>query len=175
MARILTILFRRDPSCDRQDERIQYRGFRPYWPDGREVTVGLDAFCKHGQRLLGLNRHLATRQECLIQLIQIPLKSREDDLHRIPGHRVRRFFLQREGPQGRIHFLDGTPTAIVFHSDQDEPEVLRWIGLPYLLEGERLWFDLAACPVENAATRDHKRVMSGKNGVHEMQRIGLVD
>ena len=48
--------------------------------------------------------------------------------------------------------MDGTATDIVFHLDNDEHEVLHWIGLPYLCDGERQWFDLAACPAEEPAT-----------------------
>ncbi len=43
--------------------------------------------------------------------------------------------------------MDGTPTALVFELGRDEPEVLHWVGLTGLSEGERLWFDLAAGPV----------------------------
>jgi len=147
MARSLRILFRRDPSRDRQDDRIHYQGYEPLWPDGRPVAVGLDAFCKHGQRLLGLGRHLAGCQERLVDLVLVPLTGREDDLTRIPGARVRRFFIQRQSRVGRIHFLDGTPTSIVFDLDQDEASVLHWVGLPNLKEDEVLWFDLVAIPI----------------------------
>jgi hypothetical protein len=148
MARTLTVLFRRDPSRDRQHEQIQYEGYQPLWPDGRPVAVGLDAFCRHGQRLLGLGRHLAGRRERLIQLVNFPLSCREDDLNRLPGHRVRRFFLERQGQCGRIHFMDGTPTEVVFHTAHDEPRVLHWCGLPGLRDGEHQWFDLAAGPAD---------------------------
>jgi hypothetical protein len=148
MTRTLTTLLRRDPSRDRQDDRIQYQGYRVCWPDGRRVGVGLDAFCKHGQRLLGLNRHMANSPERLVDLICCPLTQREDPLTRIPGARVRRFLLVRDGRLGRLHFLDGTPTAVVFDLDRDEVPVLDWIGLPDLADGESLWFDLAARPVD---------------------------
>lgn len=144
MKRTLKILFRRDPSRDRQDERIQYEGYQMFWPDGRPVAVGLSAFCKHGQRLLGLGRYLNGYTERLIDLLCFPLHSREDDLTRLPGHRVRRFFIQRSGRQGRIHFLDGTPTDTVFDILRDEARVLHWIGLSSLRDGERQWMDLAA-------------------------------
>lgn len=150
MARKLTVLFRRDPSRDRQSEDIRFEGYQVFWPDGCPVTVGLDAFCTHGQRLLSLGRHLAGRTERLMELICFPLKDREDNLTRLPGHRVRRFFLERQGRLGRIHFLDGTPTATVFELGRDEPRVLRWIGLIGLADGERQWFDLAACALEPA-------------------------
>lgn len=147
-ARTLTILFRRDPSRDRQENDIHFEGYEMLWPDGRPATVGLDAFCKHGQRLLGLGRHLEGRRERLLDLLCFPLADRDDDLIKLPGCRVRRFFLQRNGDQGRIHFLDGTPTAIVFDLQQDERKVLNWIGLTRLADGDVQWFDLAARPAE---------------------------
>jgi hypothetical protein len=148
MSRTLTILFRRDPSRDRHKGNIHFEGYQVLWPDGRPVAVGLDAFCKHGQRLLGLGRHLAGCSERLIELICFPLSGREDDLTRLPGHRVRRFYLERSGPRGRIHFLDGTPTDTVFELGRDEYRVLEWIGLPHLRDGDQQWMDLAARVVE---------------------------
>jgi hypothetical protein len=144
------VLFRRDPSKDRTKGNIFFEGYEVLWPDGRHVMVGLDAFCKHGQRLLGLGRALAGCSERLIELICFPLRSRDDDLTRIPGHRVRRFCLRRSGAVGRIHFLDGTPTETVFQLGLDEPRVLDWIGLPNLAEGGEQWIDLAARLVDSA-------------------------
>ncbi|HEV3262180.1 MAG TPA: hypothetical protein VG013_35335 [Gemmataceae bacterium] len=153
MFRTLTILFRRDPSRDRHRDNIQFEGYQVLWPDGRPVAVGLDAFCKHGQRLLGLGRHLAGCTERLIELICFPLRNRDDHLTRIPGHRIRRFCLKREGHVGRIHFLDGTPTDTVFEIGCDEQRVLDWIGLPALPDGGEQWVDLAARPAEAPAPR----------------------
>ena len=153
MSRTLRLLFRRDPSRDRQDQQIHFEGYEFLWPDGRPVTLGLDAFCKHGQRLLGLGRHLRGERERLVDLLCFPLADMEAPITKLPGHRVRRFALQRHGRQGRLYFLDGTPTAIVLDLDRDESRVLHWIGLTGLRDGERLWFDLAARPVEPAATR----------------------
>jgi hypothetical protein len=112
------------------------------------LGIGFDAFCKQGQRLLALGDHLRGRQERLVDLIYFPLAGLEDDLTRLPGHRVRRFYLLREGRQGRLHFFNGTPTAIVFDLDRDEQIALDWIGLSALREGESAWFDLAARPAE---------------------------
>lgn len=152
MSRTLTILFRRDPSRDRQNDSIHFEGYQSLWPDGTKVAVGLDAFCKHGQRLLGLGKHLAGCREKLIRMICFPLSGRDDRLTRIPGHRVRRFFIERQGNTGRVHFMDGTPTTITFELGRDEPRVLRWIGLIDLADGERQWFDLAATAVETSIT-----------------------
>lgn len=148
MKRTLQILFRRDPAQDRRDEEVHYEGYRLLWPDGSAVGVGVDSFCKHGQRLLGLGRHLAGHRERLVEVICFPLGDREDRLNRLPGARVRRFCLRRSGRQGRMHFLDGTPTTIVFDLDRDEQVMLDWVGLSGLADGEDQWFDLAARPVD---------------------------
>jgi hypothetical protein len=148
MSRTLCLLLRRDPSQDRVEEEVRYEGYKALWPDGRPVAIGLTAFCKHGVRLLGLGRHLAGDRERLVDLIVFPLPDGEASLTRLPGHRVRRFSICREGRQGRLFFLDGTPTTVVFDLDRDEAAVLHWIGLPALHDGERQWFDLAARPVE---------------------------
>jgi hypothetical protein len=150
MARTLKVIFRRDPAKDRSREQIYYEGYQVLWPNRRPVTVGLDAFCRHGQRLLGLGRHLEGCTERLVDLMFFPLRDRDDNLVRIPGCRVRRFFLQRQGRQGRVHFLDGTPTAVIFDLDQDEDRVLRWCGLPGMEDGQDQWFDLAARPANMA-------------------------
>jgi hypothetical protein len=152
MPRTLTVLFRRDPSRDRQSEQVRFEGYQVCWPDGRPVAVGLDAFCAHGQRLLGLGRHLKGRTERQIELLCFPLRDREADMTKLPGARVRRFLLRRNGREGRIHFLDGTPTAAVFDLGADEQSVLHWIGLPALKDGGSQWIDLAARAAEPAHT-----------------------
>jgi hypothetical protein len=148
MERTLRVLLQRDPVRDRQDNQVSFEGYEILWPDGRPLSLGFDAFCRQGQRLLGLGRRLAGRREQLIDMIYVPLASREDDLTRLPGHRVRRFCLRRNGREGRLHFLDGTATAIVLNLDHDEPRVLDWLGLNALDDGASLWFDLAARSVE---------------------------
>jgi hypothetical protein len=150
MLRTLIVMFRRDPSRDHQQERIRFEGYQVYWPDGRAVNVGLDAFCIHGQRLLGLGKHLRGCSERQVELMCVPVPDREADMTRLPGARVRRFLLQRSGLQGRIHFLDGTPTAAVFDLETDEDRVLHWIGLPWIKDGEGQWLDVAARPAQVA-------------------------
>lgn len=150
MSRTLTLLFRRDPSKDRPNEKVPFEGYQAFWPEGPQVDVGLDAFCKHGQRLLGLGKHLEGSREKLIKMICFPLHGRDDELNRIPGHRVRRFFIERSGAEGRIHFMDGTPTTVTFDINRDEERLLHWIGLSDLADGGRLWFDLAATAADAA-------------------------
>ena len=152
MSRTLRVLFRRNPARDRHDDQVQYEGYEFLWPDGRPLALGFDALCTHGQRLFALGRHLAGRRERLIDMLCFPLQSREDNLTRLPGHRIRRFYVERTGRQGRLHFLDGTPTTIVLDLDRDEERVLHWIGLTSLRDGQRQWFDLAAQTADSAAT-----------------------
>jgi Tol biopolymer transport system component len=39
MSRTLTLLFRRDPSRDRQTETLHFEGYEAFWPDGRTVAL----------------------------------------------------------------------------------------------------------------------------------------
>jgi hypothetical protein len=158
MSRTLTLLFRRDPLRDHQTDNVAYEGYEVLWPDGKPVALGLDAFCKHGQRLLGLGKHLKGCQEKLVKMVCLPLTHREDDLNRIPGYRVRRFYLQRTGQIGRLHFMDGTPTVATFDPVHDDPRITYWIGLDDLSDGEVLWLDLAAVAVETAIPQSRARL-----------------
>lgn len=158
MSRTLILLFRRDPSRDRAKGTILFEGYKPLWPDGRPVAVGMDAFCKHGQRLLGLGKHLAGCQQKLVKLVCLPLSGRDDDLNRIPGYRVRRFYLHRIGRVGRLHFMDGTPTDTTFEVGLDDNRIVQWVGLDLLEDGETLWFDLAAVEVNTAIAPPRKRL-----------------
>jgi hypothetical protein len=171
MSRTLRVLFRRDPSKDRVCGQIHFEGYKIHWPDGRAVAIGLDGFCRHGQRLLGLGRYLAGCTERLIEMIIFPLHDIEDDLTRIPGHRVRRFYLQRQGQRGRVHFMDGTPTDTVFEIGRDEGRVLHWIGLTSLPDGARQWFDLAARAVEPVEASVPSSSSSGRLFKGRMQKV----
>ena len=66
MSRTITVRFRRDATRDRRREDRSFAGYRALWPDGSEVDVGLEAFCRYGERLLGLDRHLSGASEGLI-------------------------------------------------------------------------------------------------------------
>jgi hypothetical protein len=155
MERTLRVLLQRAPTRDRQDNQVPLEGYEILWPDGNPLSIGFDAFCKQGQRLLGLGQRLAGRQERLIDMIFVPLAGREEGMTRLPGHRVRRFCLRRSGREGRLHFLDGTATAIVLNLDRDEPRVLEWLGLTVLDDGGSHWFDLAACSVDPSTRPEH--------------------
>lgn len=156
MSRTLTLLFRRDPSRDRQTDTVRLEGYIPLWPDGKPAALGVDAFCKHGLRLLGLGKQLAGCHQKLVNLVCFPLSGRDDNLNRIPGYRVRRFYLLRTGDTGRLHFLDGTPTVSVFELGRDDPRIIHWIGLNTLQDGEILWFDLAAVAAETPITQPQR-------------------
>ena len=160
MSRTLTLLFRRDPSRDRHTDKVHFEGYEPLWPDGRPVSIGVDAFCKHGQRLLGLGKCLAGCKEKLVKMVLFPLRGVDDDLNRIPGYRVRRFYMALTGAIGRLHFMDGTPTVATFDVQQDDPRILRWFGLNEMSDGEILWFDLAAVAMDEAmSTNSHVRTV----------------
>jgi hypothetical protein len=148
MSRNLRLLFRRNPHRDHLENKVTFEGYDIFWPDGRPAALGVETLCTHGQRLLGLGKYLRGSRERLVDLICVHLPDREADMTRLPGHRVRRFCLERTGRTGRVYFLDGTPTTLVFDLDREEEGFLRWLGLLGLKDGERLWLDLAAQPAE---------------------------
>jgi len=151
MERTLLLLFRRDLSRDRCEDEVNFEGYQVLWPDGRAVALNVDAFCKLGQRLLGLGRALAGCKERLIEIVCFPVRDREQQITHLPGHRVRRFILSREGQQGRLYFMDGTPTTVLLDLERDDPPILFLFHLAELLDGQRLWLDLAARAVDAVA------------------------
>jgi hypothetical protein len=148
MARTLQILFRRDPSRDRQLNNVPMDGFELLWLDRSPVGYAFDAFCYHAQRILSLNRFLVGYDERLMEVVLFPRNGREDELVRLKGLKVRRLQICRQGRVGRIHLLNGAPTEITFEIGRDEARVIEWAGLNQLRDGESLWFDLTARPVE---------------------------
>jgi hypothetical protein len=161
MHRTLTVLFRRDQERDGMRGQIHVEGYQILWPDERAVDVGLNAFCKYGLRLLGLKGCVNGRSERLVELLCFPLTGRDAHLTRLPGHRIRRFCLARSGASGRLHFLDGSPTDVVFDLDRDDPAVLAWIGLRALPDGEQQWLDVGARGFEADAIRVALRTPAG--------------
>jgi hypothetical protein len=152
MFRSVKVLFQRDVTKDLLSGKMFFEGYKLMWPDGRPVGVGVNAFCSYGQRLLGLGRYLKGHSERFVELICYPITHRDQDMTKLPGHRVRRFYLQRQGSRGTVHYMDGTPTAAVFDLNRDEPQVLQWIGLSNLRDGELQWLDVAARLCEGSPT-----------------------
>jgi hypothetical protein len=58
------------------------------------------------------------------------------------GVRCRRLYALLQGDTIRLHLLDGTPTAAVFHAVHEEPPVLHWLQADRMRPGEPFWFDL---------------------------------
>ena len=118
---------------------------------GRE-PCGVELFhFDRGQRLLGLDRLPEDTPERLVEILCFPIDDPDRPITRLPGRRARRFFLHRSGPHGRLHFVDGTATAVDFVIGRDEPRVVEWIGLPDVPDNARLCLDLAARPLEPEA------------------------
>lgn len=145
-ARSLTVLFERNTSSDEESGRVRYSGYDIYWPDGSPVTLGLNRFCQFGARTLFGRKGVASS---LLNLYLIPIESLESPLPKLPrGVRSRRFYIQRNGEEGRIMLLDGTPTDLVFDRRTDDSRVLHWVGLDRLQDEMKQWYDLVVLPVE---------------------------
>lgn len=156
MERTLQVLFRRDSTRDRLANNVHLEGFQLLWPDYRPVHSGFDAFCRHSLRILSLHQYLAQREECLLELIQFPCHGRDDAPTRLPGLRVRRLMLKRQGLVGRIHLLNGDPTEVTFQIGRDEQRLLAWIGLMELSDEGKLWFDFTSRPLPSGTFQAHR-------------------
>lgn len=145
--RLLEVRFERNPDADAAKGDIQYSGFRFTWPDGTPAKTGLDKFCQRGVKLF-FGKAGLTGDSALLQLYCVPVLEDTPFTQTPPGVRGRRFFLLRQGHKGVIHFLNGTPTDVIFDERLEEPAVLEWIGLtPDLGDGQRQWMDIYAVAV----------------------------
>jgi hypothetical protein len=137
----LTLRFQHRPGTEHVRGGITFAEYDIAWPDGRPVQAGLSSFCNFGSRLLlGRSYEGST---ALVRLTVHPVAGLEAARTRPGGGvRCRRLYALRSGDTIRLHLLDGTPTAAVFHTADDEPPVLRWLQAEHMRPGEPFWFDL---------------------------------
>ena len=55
----------------------------------------------------------------------------------------RRIYFERQGAAAALHLSNGFCTDVVFHQD-DDPQIVNWVGLDQLSDGQQQWFDLLA-------------------------------
>ena len=139
----VAVLFRDRPGTEQVRDGITFAEYDITWPDGRPVQAGLNRLCNYGSRLV-LGRSYQGG-EALVRLTIHPVAGLKAPLTRPAGGvRCRRLYALRHGDIIRLHFLNGTPTEIVFHAGQDEPHVLRWLQADLMRSGEPFWFDLGS-------------------------------
>jgi hypothetical protein len=144
----LLVFLRRRQELDQRNNRIVFTGFDICHPDGRPVSVSMHRFCQQGTRLLWGRARQVDR--ALVRITLFPVAELEAALTR-PGRgvRCRRFYALRKADEIRLHFLDGTPTEMVFHDRSDDPAVLYWLRADHIRSGIPFWFDLACTPDGN--------------------------
>lgn len=143
--RTITVQFKRNENFDTQKENIEYSGFDFFWQDGTPIKTGLDKFCQKGIKLF-LGKNGLNQPNQLLEITVLPINSKDDPLPKT-NCRSRRFYIKRENKKGIIHFMNNTPTDIIFNEEIDEPEVLNWIGLTPELK-DVAWFDVVVKPVD---------------------------
>ncbi len=148
--RRLTVLLQRNAKHDGESDRVRYEGYRTCWPNGQELSVGVQRFCQQGCRLL-LGRKARNGDAHLVELGVHPVDGLEAPLTQVgQGMRCRRFYLDHESGRARMFFFNGSPTDVEFDLERDEPVVIRWLGLDQVKDGDRLWFDLSARSLASA-------------------------
>jgi hypothetical protein len=139
----LTLRLQRREGTEHDRGGITFAEYDITWPDGRPVQTGLSRFCNFGARLM-LGRGYGGGA-ALIRLTVHPVAGLEAALTRPRGGvRCRRLYALRQGDAIRLHLLDGTPTAAVFHAVHEEPPVLHWLQADRIQPGEPFWFDLSS-------------------------------
>jgi hypothetical protein len=146
MHKTITVQFKRNENYDAQKENIEYSGFDFLWQNGTPIKTGLDKFCQRGIKLF-LGKNGLNQPNQLLELTVISINSENDPLPKT-NCRSRRFYIKRENEKGIIHFMNGTPTDVIFNEEIDEPEVLNWIGLTPKLKNIA-WFDMVVKTVDN--------------------------
>jgi hypothetical protein len=143
----VTVVFQRRTGRDESNDGVDYLGYDILWPDGQPVRLGLRRFCQIGSRILVGRGFDGDRAMVRISIYHVA--GREAPLTR-PGRGIRcRRLYALHGPDSiRFHFLDGTPTEVVFDPHADERRVLSWIQAEHMRPGEPYWFDLASQTVE---------------------------
>jgi hypothetical protein len=139
----IRILLVRRRESDQSNGLAVFTGFDICYPDGQPISVGLRRFCHVGTRLLlGRARDV---DRALVRITLYPVASLEATLTRPEsGVRCRRFYALRNGNEIRLHFLNGTPTEVVFDDRKDDPVVLHWLRSSHIRPDTPFWFDLAS-------------------------------
>ncbi len=141
--RKIDVLLRRNTRNDGTSEDATYTGFDIYWEDGQPAQVNLARLCGIAiHQIFGGQIPLAGSFR--VQFYLVPVDDRCAPRLAVPRSlKPRRVYFERQGPMVALHLANGFCTDIVFHQD-DDPRMLRWVGLTQLSHGQQQWVDMVA-------------------------------
>jgi hypothetical protein len=141
--RKIDVLLRRNSQNDGTSEDATYSGFDICWEDGQPAQVNLTRLCGIAVHQIFGDRapHAGSFR---VQFYLVPVDNRSAPRLAVPRSlKPRRVYFERQGPIAALHLANGFCTDIIFHQD-DDPRMLRWIGLTQLANGQQQWADMVA-------------------------------
>lgn len=141
--RKIDVLLRRNTRNDGTSEDATYTGFDICWEDGQPAQLNLARLCGIAVRQIFGNQipdpgshrvqfHLVPVENCCAPRLEVPRSLKP-----------RRVYFERQGPSAALHLANGFRTDVVFHQD-DDPRMVRWVGLTQLSHGLQQWVDMVA-------------------------------
>jgi hypothetical protein len=141
--RNLDVLLRRNSLNDGSSEDATYTGFDICWEDGQPAQVNLSRMCGIAIRQI-FGDQVPHAGSYRVQFFLVPVDDPCSPRLAVPRSlKPRRVYFERQGPTVALHLANGFRTDVVFHED-DDPRMLRWVGLQQLSHGEKQWVDMLA-------------------------------
>ena len=141
--RKIDVLLQRNARNDSTSEDASYTGFDICWDDGQRAHVSLARMCEIAVNQIFGNQ-APPAGSFRVQFHIVPVDDPCAPRLAVPRKlKPRRVYFKREGPTAALHLANGFCTDIVFHQD-DDPRMLRWIGMSELSHGQQQWVDMLA-------------------------------
>lgn len=141
--RKIDVLLRRNSRNDDTSEDAAYTGFDICWENGQPAQVNLARLCGIAVHQIFHNQ-IPHEGSFHVQFYLVPVENRGAPRLAVPRSlKPRRVYIERQGPVAALHLANGFCTDIIFHQD-DDPRMLRWIGLMQLSDGQQQWADMVA-------------------------------
>jgi len=141
--RKIDVLLRRNTHNDSTSKDAEYTGFDICWEDGQPAQVNMARLCGIAIRQI-FGDQIPPAGSYRVQYYLVPIGDRSAPRLAVPRSlKPRRVYFERQGSIAALHLANGFCTEIKFHQD-DDPRMLRWVGLPQLSQGQQKWADIVA-------------------------------
>ena len=158
--RKIDVVLRRNAGNDCTSEEAKYTGFDICWEDGQPAQVSLARMCGIAVRQI-FGDQTPPPGSHRVQFYLVPVEDPCAPRLAVPRSlKPRRVYFERQGPSAALHLANGFRTDIVFHQN-DDPRMLRWVGLRQLSHGQQQWVDMLAL-YNGSITRELNNAKNGK-------------
>ena len=141
--RRIDVLLRRNARNDAASEDATYTGFDICWEDGQPAQLNLSRLCGIAVRQI-FGDQVPDSGSHRAQFHLVPVENGCAPRLAVPRSlKPRRVYFERQGPSAALHLANGFRTDVEFHQD-DDPRMVRWVGLSQLSHGVPQWVDMVA-------------------------------